>query len=121
MLWLLYPQEKVSHLSSPYPVTFLIELSWLMIFSILLYASISHLMVYSLCIITALGTGEEKKHGYYRNDAGGGGEAEGAMAARVDLTRSVTSLLDAMRDLLSDIHLQPDVPNDADIDEDSED
>ncbi|KDR12891.1 transcription factor 25 [Zootermopsis nevadensis] len=55
------------------------------------------------------------------NDAGGGGEAEGAVAARVDLTRSVTSLLDAMRDLLSNIHLQPDVPNDADIDEDSDD
>ncbi|XP_069701735.1 ribosome quality control complex subunit TCF25 [Periplaneta americana] len=58
------------------------------------------------------------------NDAGGGGEAEGAAAAaaaRVDLTRSVTSLLDAMRDLLSNINFQPDVPNDADVDEDSED
>lgn len=55
------------------------------------------------------------------NDVGGGREAEGAAAARVDLTRSVTSLLDAMRDLLSNINYQPDVPNDADVDEDSED
>jgi hypothetical protein len=33
----------------------------------------------------------------------------------------VTSLLDAMRDLFSSVHLQPDIPNDADVDEDSED
>lgn len=55
------------------------------------------------------------------NDADGGEEAEGAAAARVDLTRSVTSLLDAMRDLFSNVRLQPDIPNDADVDEDSED
>jgi hypothetical protein len=78
-------------------------------------------LVHTVWIITALGRYKEKKHGCYRNDAGGEGEAEGAVAARVDLTRSVTSLLDAMRDLLSNIHLQPDVPNDADVDEDSED
>lgn len=78
-------------------------------------------MVHNLRFVTAVGRDEEKKHWCYRNDAGGGGEAEGAVAARADLTRSVTSLLDAMRDLLSNIHLQPDVPNDADVDEDSED
>lgn len=40
---------------------------------------------------------------------------EGA-GASVDLRRSVTSLLDAMRDLLSNIRL-PDEPNHADVDE----
>jgi hypothetical protein len=78
-------------------------------------------IVCNLWMRTVLVRGEVKKHGCYRNDAGGGGEAEGAAAARVDLTRSVTSLLDAMRDLLSNINFQPDVPNDADIDEDSDD
>ncbi|XP_014262295.2 transcription factor 25 [Cimex lectularius] len=41
-----------------------------------------------------------------------GGEGSG-----VDLRRSVTSLLDAMRDLLSNIHL-PDVPGDGDVEDD---
>lgn len=42
-----------------------------------------------------------------------------AGASGVDLRRSVTSLLDAMRDLLSNIRL-PDGPNDADVDDDDE-
>lgn len=37
-----------------------------------------------------------------------------------DLRRSVTSLLEAMRDLLSNIHLPSDVPNDGDVDSDDE-
>lgn len=41
---------------------------------------------------------------------------EGAEWAGVDLRRSVTSLLDAMRDLLSNIHM-PDVPGDGDIED----
>lgn len=36
-----------------------------------------------------------------------------------DLRQSVTSLLDAMRDLLSNVH-SPNVPADGDIDDDSE-
>lgn len=47
--------------------------------------------------------------------AGAMGE-EGAEWAGVDLRRSVTSLLDAMRDLLSNIHM-PDVPGDGDIED----
>ncbi|XP_075228649.1 nuclear localized protein 1 [Lycorma delicatula] len=56
------------------------------------------------------------------NDGGGGRDGEGAMGeegaewAGVDLRRSVTSLLDAMRDLLSNIHM-PDVPGDGDIED----
>ncbi|XP_064466534.1 ribosome quality control complex subunit TCF25-like [Ornithodoros turicata] len=49
--------------------------------------------------------------------------AEGAAARAVDasdLRRSVTSLLDAMRDLLNNIHLTSDVPNDGDVDSDDE-
>lgn len=46
-------------------------------------------------------------------------EGEEAEGAGVDLRRSVTSLLDAMRDLLSNIHM-PDVPAEGDIDSDEE-
>jgi len=38
---------------------------------------------------------------------------------RSDLRQSVNSLLDAMRDLLSNVH-PPNVPADGDIDDDSE-
>jgi len=38
---------------------------------------------------------------------------------RSDLRQSVNSLLDAMRDLLSNVH-SPNVPADGDIDDDSE-
>lgn len=41
------------------------------------------------------------------------------VAASVDLRRSVNSLIDAMRDLLSNIHM-PDVQDDGDV-EDEED
>lgn len=46
-------------------------------------------------------------------------EGEEVDGAGVDLRRSVTSLLDAMRDLLSNIHM-PDVPAEGDIDSDEE-
>jgi len=38
---------------------------------------------------------------------------------RSDLRQSVNSLLDAMRDLLSNVH-SPNIPADGDIDDDSE-
>lgn len=41
---------------------------------------------------------------------------EGVGTEGVDLRRSVASLVGAMRDLLNNIRL-PDVPNDADVDE----
>ena len=50
----------------------------------------------------------------HRNNADGGGEAEGAVAAQ-----GSTSALDAMRALLR-LSFQHDVPNDADVEEDSE-
>uniref|UniRef100_A0A1B6HFN7 Uncharacterized protein n=1 Tax=Homalodisca liturata TaxID=320908 RepID=A0A1B6HFN7_9HEMI len=60
------------------------------------------------------------------NQTGGALEEPGEMGeegdgegAAVDLRRSVTSLLDAMRDLLSNIHM-PDVPAEGDIDSDEE-
>ena len=55
----------------------------------------------------------------YSNDAAGaaGGEGQGQQG---DLRRSVTTLLDAMQDLLGGLHL-PEVPNDADVDSDEED
>ncbi|KAI5701460.1 hypothetical protein M8J75_009781 [Diaphorina citri] len=58
-------------------------------------------------------------------EAGGGGNegdvagAGGVASASVDLRRSVNSLIDAMRDLLSNIHM-PDVQDDGDV-EDEED
>ncbi|XP_071443869.1 ribosome quality control complex subunit TCF25 [Hetaerina americana] len=52
--------------------------------------------------------------------AEGGGNAENSLTSSVDLHRSVTSLLDAMRDLLSNIHF-PDVPHDGDVDDDDND
>lgn len=45
---------------------------------------------------------------------GGGDVAEGANG--IELRHSVANLIDAMRDLLSNIRL-PDVPNDADVDD----
>lgn len=45
---------------------------------------------------------------------------EGAGTDGVDLRRSVASLVGAMRDLLNNIRL-PDVPNDADVDENDSD
>lgn len=51
--------------------------------------------------------------------ADGANEAGGVVAASVDLRRSVNSLIDAMRDLLSNIHM-PDVQDDGDV-EDEED
>ncbi|XP_046391016.1 transcription factor 25 [Ischnura elegans] len=51
--------------------------------------------------------------------AEGGGNAENSLTSSVDLHRSVTSLLDAMRDLLSNIHF-PDVPHDGDVDDDDD-
>lgn len=51
-------------------------------------------------------------------NAEGQGDEEGGGAA-VDLQRSVTSLLDAMRDLLSNIHM-PDGPAEGDIDSDED-
>jgi len=50
----------------------------------------------------------------HRNNADGGGEAEGAVAAQ-----EVTSVLDAMRALLH-LSFQRNVPNAADVEEDSE-
>ncbi|KAK8761270.1 nuclear localized protein 1 [Amblyomma americanum] len=50
----------------------------------------------------------------------GAAEADGVNADAADLRRSVTSLLEAMRDLLSSIHLPSDVPNDGDVDSDDE-
>lgn len=46
-----------------------------------------------------------------------GAAEEGGEGSGVDLRRSVASLLDAMRDLLSNIHMS-DVPGDGDIDDD---
>ncbi|XP_054275813.1 transcription factor 25 [Macrosteles quadrilineatus] len=51
--------------------------------------------------------------------ASDGDEVEGGEGAAVDLRRSMTSLLDAMRDLLSNIHM-PDGPAEGDIDSDEE-
>jgi hypothetical protein len=48
----------------------------------------------------------------HRNNADGGGEAEGAVAAQ-----GLTSALDAMRALLR-LSFQRDVPNDANVEED---
>ncbi|KAG8224133.1 hypothetical protein J437_LFUL001827 [Ladona fulva] len=48
--------------------------------------------------------------------AEGGANPDGSLTSRVDLHRSVTSLLDAMRDLLSNTF--PDVPHDGDVDDD---
>lgn len=47
-------------------------------------------------------------------EEGGGGGGGGAV---VDFRRSVASLLDAMRDLVTNIHL-PDVPGDGDAEDD---
>lgn len=47
-------------------------------------------------------------------DGAVGGVEEGANG--IELRQSVASLVDAMRDLLSNIRL-PDVPNDADVDD----
>lgn len=52
--------------------------------------------------------------------AAGAAGADGANGDAADLRRSVTSLLEAMRDLLSNIHLPSDVPNDGDVDSDDE-
>lgn len=48
--------------------------------------------------------------------ARGGAEAGG----RNDLRRSVTSLIDAMRDLISTAHNAADMPNEADVDSDDD-
>lgn len=58
---------------------------------------------------------EPAEHG-----AAGAAGADGANGDAGDLRRSVTSLLEAMRDLLSNIHLPSDVPNDGDVDSDDE-
>lgn len=50
--------------------------------------------------------------------AGEGGEDGNVSVA--DLRRSVASLVGAMRDLLNNIRL-PDIPNDADVDENDDD
>lgn len=52
--------------------------------------------------------------------AEGGANAENGLTSSVDLHRSVTSLLDAMRDLLNNIRF-PDVPQDGDADDDDDD
>jgi hypothetical protein len=54
-----------------------------------------------------------------RNNADGGGEAEGAVAAQGSLAQGLTSALDAMRALLH-LSFQHYVPNDVDVEEDSE-
>lgn len=61
-----------------------------------------------------------------RDAAAAAVQEEGAAAAPAgslggtDLRRSVTSLLDAMRDLLSNIHL-PEIPRDGDGDDEDSD
>lgn len=48
------------------------------------------------------------------------GARGGAEAGRNDLRRSVTSLIDAMRDLISTAHNAADMPNEADVDSDDD-